>query len=384
MWINHVSLNNFRNYTEVQLDLNPKINLFVGQNAQGKSNFLESVELMSLGKSTRSANDMDLIMHNKTGLIIEAEFQDEPWAKNIKISFTKQSNEKIAKSFIVNSFEHKTRKSVLGHLLCVSFKSQDLNLTQSSPKYRRDWLDNIACLISIPYLETLINLDKLLKQKNALLRNFNHGIKASFNDNLDIYNQQISLVGAKIIKFRLKTLSRIHEYAKANLLDISNNADDLDVNYLLTSNSAKNTYNELLQIPQEDIAQLLMNDLTSIRPLEILRKQSLIGPQRHDIDFMVNAKSAKGFASQGQQRSLVLALKLAELQLLEDKFNQKPVLLLDDVLAELDNQRQEQLLRKISLGSQAIITTVSVDYLPPYLFKNANIFNVVGGQIQKS
>ncbi len=386
MWINNVYLKNFRNYPELDITLTSGANLFIGKNAQGKSNFLESIELLSLGKSSRQVSDLDLISHNQNSMQAETNFQNDYNLENLKICYEKHSNNKVNKSYFINGKAYKTRKPVLGRLLTVSFKSQDLQLSQNAPKYRRDWLDNLACLISKAYLEIYNNYEKIIAQKNSLLRNNFNSNLVSFNDSLDVYNQQIAQHGAKLIKFRLKTLDRINQYAQITLVNISSANDNLIIDYLRKSNneSSKNNLSYLNSVSQDEFANLLYNDMQTTKALEILRKQSLIGPHRDDLEFIINNQPAKGFASQGQHRSLILALKLAELQLLEDKFSQKPVLLLDDVLAELDENRQAELISRIYQSCQTIITTVNISYLPKNLFKEAFVFDVNNGHITKS
>ncbi len=413
MLIKQLSLSNFRNYAHASLDLHPGINILVGENAQGKTNFLEAIELLSTGQSSRTSVESEFIRHGKEKMHIEMHFQarqtDESLALSLfhaeELSHAQTSiNEKQKKRTIfVNGVTYSLMKKLRGRLTTVGFNSFDLNLVRGGPGFRRDWIDSVITRLKPSFYEQLSKYQKVIQQRNKLLKSLyeNNHLSARDNGELDAWNEQAANYGSTIIYWRYKILQEIIEKAKDYLALISDQNESLSMLYrcrgLIGENNEKEQFasqnffdtsvfggssgeKSYLQ-NEKDIAQMLLHSLNKRRLEEIVRGQTLSGPHRDDIVFLLNNKEATAFASQGQQRSLVLALKLSELALVKEHLLEPPILLLDDVLAELDLKRQSLLMSQINSDMQTIISTTHVSSFDSALLENAHFYKVKSGTI---
>ncbi|MCQ2738778.1 MAG: DNA replication/repair protein RecF [bacterium] len=358
MKITKLELKNYRNCKNVCLTLDKQKTLIIGKNAQGKTNILESIYFLSSLKSPRTSVLTDLITIGESKMEISAEMTKNDTTIELDISYSvdKKRELKLNKVKTSSSNFKNTLKTVL-------FSTKDLLLLRGTPQDRRDWLDRAISQIYPAYDERLSVYDKFRIQKNNLLKN-----EIIDEALLDIYNEQLVITGANIILIRKKFLKEIEKTAYEKHKTISE-AEIFSLNY-----SAKGeTINE--------ITDNLKTELSERKSEEIARKQSCVGPHRDDIEFKINDLDATKFASQGQQRTLVLALKLGELEIIEEKTGLSPILLLDDVLAELDELRQNYLLKSVKDNIQTIIT--SVDTLPfdEKFLKEVKIFSVTNGDI---
>lgn len=419
MQVKKVALINYRNYSQTVVELSPGRNIVIGENAQGKTNFLESLEYVSHGSSWRASQDADLIKHGCNDMRLEVDYMLNGVPENIFVGMRRntghgaeQSKKTLEKTFKLNGLSQRSLRNVSHRLVTVSFKSYDLNLLRSGPKFRRDWIDSILMVLRPQFKTVTANYNKVILQRNRLLKQlFEKGrVSVSDNDQMRAWDEQAAKFGAEIIKERIALINRLLPLAEGFQEMISGNKEALACDYLFKNEEAKahsvSSYGdddgfdgddepgraqhdkvssrELASRPHSEVVLLLMRQLKSLRFEEIRRRQTLIGPHRDDLLFSLNDVDAVHFASQGQQRSLVLSLKLAELRLVTEFLNEPPLLLLDDVLAELDLSRQSLLMSMVARDMQTIITTTHVSGFRPEWLEGAKFLEVVSGQIQNS
>ena len=366
-----LKLNNYRNCESTEINFDKNKTLIIGKNAQGKTNILESVYFLSALKSPRTSNNIDLIRFNSAGCAINAQITKN----NILIDqFFGYSTDK-KRELKLNGIKTNI-KEFKNTLKCVLFSSSDLLLLRGSPQDRRDWLDRAISQIYPAYDSRLAKYDKIRIQKNNY---FKECAKIGKYDNalLDVLNDQLSVTGSNIIFIRKKYLHEIEKIAKTKHRTISN-TEDLSVKYdcnFLDDNSIEDI---------NDIQTIFRTYLEERKTEEIRRCQACIGPHRDDVIFSINGLDSTKFASQGQQRTIVLALKLSELDIITDKTGDEPILLLDDVLAELDDIRQNYLLKSISDKTQTIITSVDTLLFEEGFLNDVQIYKIENGEILKN
>jgi DNA replication and repair protein RecF len=419
MRISNISLQNFRNYEQCSLVLSDGCNILVGENAQGKSNLLEAVELLATGRSSRADKDEDLIRFHAQAMTCQLAFAANGQSQELKVSLAKvptgsafkgQTGTKIEKRISINGVMQKSLSDLIGRLLVVSFAASDLNLLRGGPRHRREWLDGLILKLKPRLYETYTNYSRCVAQRNRLLKAiFEKGkVTVSDQDQLLIWDKQVAELGAVLIKQRLRLLSELLPIAESEQSRISRNHETLSIRYYFkapeqVSTGAGSGFGDsgededdsattlgampeldasgLASVSEQELAQTLMRLLKARRAEEIRRKQTTVGPHRDDLIVHLNGADALSFASQGQQRSIVLSLKMAELSLLKQSANDTAVFLLDDVLAELDEFRQSMLMSAVESGLQTIITTTHLSGFDPRWLENATIFKVHGGAI---
>lgn len=358
MKLKHLKLKNYRNYEGVNIDFDREKTLIIGKNAQGKTNILESIYLLSDLKSPRTSTLTDLIKFNLTSFEINAAIEKNNTDIELEIKYD------IAKKrdLLVNKVKSSS-KNFKNLIKTVLFSTKDLLLLRGTPQDRRDWLDRAICQVYPSYDERLSIYDKFRIQKNNLLKN-----EVIDEALLEIYNEQLIITGANIIFLRKKFLKEIEKYASIKHKKISE-IENFKLQYTCP-------YNEI-----EDISQYLKEELRKKQSEEFARRQSCVGPHRDDINFFINDTDAIKFSSQGQQRTIVLSLKLAELDIIKEKTGITPILLLDDVLAELDELRQNYLLKSIENDVQTILTSVDTLLFDEAFLHTVQIISVENGSI---
>ncbi len=362
MKITDLKLKNYRNCENINILFDSKKTLIVGKNAQGKTNILESIYFLSSLKSQRTSNNTDLINFKSEKVEINAQIEKN----NVEIELDFYYGKDKKREIKVNKI--KTRpKEFKAVFKTVLFSTQDLLLLRGNPEERRNWLDNAISQIYPAYEDRLSKYNKIRIQKNNFLKEYN-------NDEtlLDVYNEQQAVLGSNIIYLRKKFLKEIEIIAKIKHSKISWE-EELKIKY---ENSFLQEESEI-----EEILEKFKQKLQEKKELEKIRAQSLVGPHRDDIIFYINEQEATKFASQGQQRTIVLSLKLAELEIIKEKIGESPILLLDDVLAELDDIRQNYLLKTIDNNTQTIITSVDTLLFDEKFLKDVKVYKVEKGKI---
>ena len=357
MKIKNIKLLNYRNCEDLTLNLDNNKILIIGKNAQGKTNILESIYYLSQLKSPRATTIKELIKFDTNKFEIVAQINKTDTDIDMSVSY--EDNKRTLK---LNGLKT-TPKNFKSTLKSVLFTTEDLMLLRGAPQDRRNWLDRAISQIYPAYDDRLSKYDKIRIQKNNLLKlpEINYSL-------LDVYNQQLVITGSNIILLRQKFLKELKNIAIFKYNSIAD-SENFDIKYSVQESSI------------EDIAKYLENELQQKSQEEIVRKQACVGPHRDDILFFINNNDATKYASQGQQRTIVLALKLAEIKLIKEKLGESPILLLDDVLAELDDLRQNYLLTTIEDDTQTIITSVDTLLFDENFLNDVKIHSIKNGQL---
>lgn len=368
MKLKRLKLCNYRNCENIEFDKEAKKVLIIGKNAQGKTNILESIFFLSALKSIRTTNNLELINFNSKEVEISAEIEKS--GVNIELNFYYDKNKKRELKLNGLKTTPKNFKSVLKTVL---FSTQDLLLLRGSPQDRRDWLDTAISQVYPAYDERLSKYNKIKIQKNNFLKDYNGDETL-----LDVYNEQLAVLGSNIIYLRKKFLKEIEKIAQEKHSQISQ--------YQSGNEILSMKYDCSFLEKEEEVEEILIRfkeKLSERKELEIIRGQMVVGPHRDDIIFYINGQEATKFASQGQQRTVVLSLKLAELDIITEKIGESPILLLDDVLAELDDIRQNYLLKTIDNNTQTIITSVDTLLFDEKFLEDVKVYKIESGSIVK-
>lgn len=374
MFIKNLKLTNFRNYKDIEINFSSNKILFIGKNAQGKTNLLESIFYLSTLDSLRAKTDNELIKWNEEYCNIKAEIKKFDIDIDLEININPPNRKKLK----VNGLNKNKFSEFISNITTVCFTTNDLLLLRGTPDDRRKWLDLAISQIFPAYIERLSKYNKIKTQKNNYLKNLKGNINAD-TTLLDIWNEQLAITGSNIIFIRLNFLNELQKIAYIKHKQISDN-ETLTIFYnssIVDDISAS----EKFEFNNEYILESFKKKLEEKKLEEIIRGQSIIGPHRDDISYFINNNEAKKYASQGQQRTIVLALKLAELELIKEKINTNAILLLDDVLAELDDLRQNYLLNAIGNETQTIITSVDTLHFKEEYLKNVEIFEIKENQV---
>ncbi|MCW2278285.1 DNA replication/repair protein RecF [Heliophilum fasciatum] len=378
MKIQRLELTQFRNYAEMAVDLQPGVNIFVGPNGQGKTNLLEAVTLLSGAGSHRDAKDAEMVKWQAAFYRIVA--QGRPAAGNgaatspdlpattVELAFGQQR--KWAR---VNGRKLKRMNELAQTVNTVVFSPEDLSLVKGSPGQRRRFLDRELSQASPAYHQVLVHYQRMLSQRNALLKQIRNQL-AKVHD-IELWDEQMARCGATLLARRLDGVARLAPKARQIYRSLSAGKEELEI-----------TYGSSLPLPADRAAwpTAILRHWAMSREEEILRQTTLTGPHRDDLNLYLNGRDARSYASQGQQRSIALALKLSEVQLIASIRQEPPIVLLDDVMSELDPLRREQLLTELNQQPiQVIITTTHLQALPEALIRQSAIFRVYEGKIQR-
>lgn len=361
----NLKLKNYRNCMNVSLDFDSQKILIIGKNAQGKTNILESIYFLSTLKSNRTSNNIELINHEKNEFEITSTIEKSNVQIELDYSYTNQKQKTIK----INGLKTNKQKEFKNVLKTVLFSTQDLMLLRGAPQDRRDWLDVAISQVYPAYDDRISKYNKIRIQKNNFLKEY------SQNETLlEVYNEQLTILGSNIIYLRKKFLKEIEKIAQEKHAQISGE-EKLTIKYDCSF------VEEDDEVEIEQISEKFKQKLEERKKDEIVRGQTLVGPHRDDVVFYINNKEATKYASQGQQRTIVLSLKLAELDIITQKTGEPPVLLLDDVLAELDDLRQNFLLKTINKNTQTIITSVDTLLFDEKFLKDVKVYKIENGKI---
>lgn len=374
MFIKNLKLKNYRNYDDIEISFNSNKILFIGKNAQGKTNLLESIYYLSTLDALRAKSDSELITWGKDFCNIKAEIKKFDIDVDLDIYINPPNRKKMK----VNGINKNKSSDFISNISTVCFTTNDLLLLRGTPEDRRKWLDLAISQIFPAYSERISKYNKIKTQKNNYLKNLKGNINSD-TSLLDVWNEQLAITGSNITYIRINFLHELLKTAKIKHSQISEK-EDLSIFYnscIIGDISSA----EKFDFNNEFILESFKNKLEEKKLEEIIRGQSVLGPHRDDVSFYINNNDSKKYASQGQQRTIVLALKLAELQLIKDKINTNAVLLLDDVLAELDDLRQNFLLNAIGNDTQTIITSVDTLHFKEEYLKNVEIFEIKNNSI---
>ena len=371
MKLTNLQLQNFRNYESIQLEFTDGVHVFIGENAQGKTNLMESIYALAMTKSHRTTNDKELIGWNKEFATIKGTVEKTAKKTNLELQFSKKG--KIAK---VNYLEQKRLSSYLGNLNVILFAPENLTLVKGSPQNRRKFVDMELGQMSSLYLYDLVEYNRVLKQRNTYLKQL--AIKKKQPDEyLEVLSEMLSELASKIVFHRLDFMKQLEALAIPIHDQLSLGREKFSVSYQAT-------------IPLEDgltpsqMKEIYIDQFKKNQTREADQATTLIGPHRDDLIFYLNEIPVQTYGSQGQQRSTVLSLKLAEIELMKLSTGEYPLLLLDDVLSELDDDRQTHLIKAIENKVQTFITTTSLDGIKQQFINEPVVIPIEKGTILKT
>ncbi|MHC5612685.1 MAG: DNA replication/repair protein RecF [Nostoc sp.] len=370
MYLKTLNLRQFRNYQDQKVEFTAAKTILVGNNAQGKSNLLEAVELLATLRSHRISRDRDLVQEGEAIAQINATLERQTGVSDLTLTLRRNGRRSVA----LNGESIRRQMDFLGVLNAVQFSSLDLELVRGGPEGRRNWLDTLLIQLEPVYAHILQQYNHVLRQRNAFLKRHIETLHAtSLDSELAVWDAQLATTGTRVIRRRDRAIQRLAPIATAWHASISGSTEILQIKYVPN-------------IPLEDnhpeqVEQAFLAKVQQRAIAEMHQGTTLVGPHRDEIELTINQTPARQYGSQGQQRTLVLALKLAELQLIEEVVKEPPLLLLDDVLAELDLSRQNQLLDAIQDRFQTLITTTHLGSFDSQWLKSSQILFVKAGEI---
>lgn len=356
MYVKYLRLKNYRNYDELYIELNSKVNVFIGDNAQGKTNILESIYFCSIGKSHRTNKDKELIRWDQREASISVHVAKERLDKRIDITIPREGK----KTMSINSIKMSKVSDLIGILNVVMFSPEDLKIVKESPSHRRRFMDIELCKLNKKYYYNLVQYNKVLEERNSALKKW----RQMNSDILDIYDEQIAGYGSYIISERQKFIEMLNQKGQGIHRDITSGREEISFKYATCGAG--------------DIRKSLLEN----RERDFERKTTSVGPHRDDFDISINGIDTRSYGSQGQQRTSVLTIKFATIEIIREMTGEYPVLLLDDVLSELDINRQKYILNSIN-SIQTIITCTGISDIKEYLEEGAAIYMVSVGSVKK-
>jgi DNA replication and repair protein RecF len=369
MILKEVTLQNFRNYPSLSVSFSDGINVFLGENAQGKTNLMEAIYALALARSPRTSNEKEMIRWQEDSAKITGKVQKRVSTFPLEIIFSKKG--KIAK---VNHLEQKKLSQYIGQLNVVLFAPEDLNLVKGAPANRRKFLDMELGQMNPVYLHDLVQYQRILKQRNLYLKQLVTG-KAKDEVYLDVLTEQLAILGADLLVYRLQFIKKLEAWAQPLHREISLEREELTIAY-------KSNIELSDEMDKDALFLKLMEAFRQGKSRERDQAVTLFGPHRDDLIFQVNGRNVQNYGSQGQQRTTVLSLKLAEIECMNEVLGEYPILLLDDVLSELDDERQTHLLKAIEKKVQTFLTTTSLDGIKKNKIDEPTIYHIKNGEVE--
>ncbi len=367
MQLKRIYVDNFRNLCREEIQLNPGINIVLGKNAQGKTNFLEAVYILAAANSPRTNIEQEMVAWKNDYYFVKGEVESQDDSFSISVGYT-QGKKRIR----VNESPLERVKDLLGRFIVIFFGPEDLQLIKGSPQLRRQFLDREISLIYPLYYENLQRYRTVLGQRNNLLKEI--GEKGTGESQLEPWDEQLADSGGELVSRRIRFLKELREKINSKYTEISGENLEFKVEYEASLALDKNS-------SSQDWKRAFIDALKRRRKEELIRGVTIIGPHRDDISFQLGDRELKNYGSQGQQRTAVLALKIGELEFMAQVRGEQPVLLLDDVFSELDGTRQKALLDLIGGNIQSIITTTDNNFQE--INKPCHYFTVDKGKINR-
>lgn len=354
MWIKNIKMSNFRNYSFQDINLKQNANIFFGENAQGKTNIIESIFLCSIGKSFRAKKDNEMIKIDSSEAVIEVQYEKEDREGKIRIVLSDKKN------IFLNDIKIKKISEMLGKINIVIFTPDDIDILKGGPQYRRKFLDIMISQLRPNYLYNLNLYMQVLQQRNNYLRQIK--LENKPENMLEIWDEKLADYAEKIANYRREFIEKIKEKIEKIHNEITEEKEKIEIEYIT----------ECIQ------KEKFLKSLKDRRKVDIIRGFTTLGIHRDDFKVSINGKEIQIYGSQGQHRTAILSLKLSELQIIYDEIGENPILLLDDFMSELDEKRREKLLKNIK-NTQVIITCtdkIDIDDLECSLY-NVNQGNVI-------
>lgn len=371
MFLRRLHLSNFRNYDTLVFEPQNGLNILFGKNAQGKSGILESIYFLATSKSHRTSRDQDMIRVESDFLRAEAHVSRIYRPDTVVEVAMEKTGRKIYK---IDESKQSRLADILGQFNAVIFSSTDIDMVRGEPSGRRRFLNLEIAQNSPQYAYSLAGYKKVLLQRNNLLKDIKNG--SSSASDIHIWNSQLAAFGASVITRRRSFLSSLAMYSSEIYSGLAGTSESFCLRYK-SNPSVQDGANE------HEIAASLLESFNSRIDQDIARGTTTSGPQRDDFIIEINHLSARDFASQGQQRSAAIAVRLAQMRIYQETSGESPVVLLDDVLAELDVTRRNALMSMLSEGCQTIITTTDLEEIPPHILELSSVYEINAGAISR-
>ena len=393
MFIKHLELNNFRNYLKADVALSAGVNLLVGPNGQGKTNIVEAIRYLSTLSSHRVAGYIPMIKQDAGQAVVRALASHDDRDVLLELELNRDNPNKAR----INKSPAQKVRDVLGYVNSVTFAPEDLDIIKRDPSNRRAFIDELIVQVWPRFAGVYADYERVLKQRNTLLKSARQtGAKGSALSTLDAWDQSLISYGSEIIAARVDLIERLrpHLFTAYQSIAIANNEPKILIKSSLLSASIPSFYEEdessdnweaeFLQTGERaEIEELFRLKLQSVRPKELERGITLVGPHRDDLVLLLGTLPAKGYASHGESWSYALALRLASIELLRNETRSgDPILILDDVFAELDAGRRERLAAMVKNNEQVLITAAVAEDVPKELV--ATVFNVKAGEVTRA
>ena len=359
MFVESIELNNYRNFDSLKVEFSPGVNIFFGDNAQGKTNLLESIYVSGTLRSHRGSRDKELIRFGEDEAHIRLFFRKDSLSHRLDVHLKKNKSKGVA----VDGVPVRRSGELLGMMHIVFFSPEDLNIIKNGPGERRRFLDLELCQLDKIYLTDLASYNHIVNQRNKLLKDLS--VQPSLKDTLDIWDIQMAEYGRKIIDKRSEFIKELNETVRKIHGNLTGGLEELNVIY-----------------EPDCTAEKLESTICANRERDMRMRLTSAGPHRDDLCVMANGIDIRKYGSQGQQRTAALSLKLSEIYIVKRKIKDTPVLLLDDVLSELDSSRQNYLLDSIS-DIQTLITCTGLDDFISHQFQINKVFQVVQGTVSQ-
>jgi DNA replication and repair protein RecF len=404
MHIEHLSLTNFRNYGRLELDFSPEATLFYGANAQGKTNLLEAVYYLATTRSQHTNRDNELLNWEAEQvddpvvvgrLVAQVKRHDGERLLEMRLIKERQGNQSSFRDDAVLNRRKMRLMDLLGNLRVVLFLPQDVQLVTGSPSERRRYVDITLCQTDPVYCRTLSRYNKVLEQRNAVLRRMAE--EGTGKDVLPVFTEKLMDLGGHVFARRATFIAALaREAQRIHYEELTEGRETLRLHYLPclynseytngqdTTASQKEWARWLQQADVEEAAERFGHALQEARAADVARTRTTLGPQRDDWAFVVNGRDLGSYGSRGQQRTAVLALKMAEINWMAAETDETPVLLLDEVVAELDEERRALLLGHIQRGTQVILTASDPTMFTEAFLRQATVMEVQGGRITEN
>ncbi len=358
MRLRRLRLRNHRNYAQLDLVPGPGINVFIGANGQGKTNLLEAVAMLALSSSPRSRRELELVGPVAPMTRIEGNVESAGITAELAITLTMEGER--ARRVIEVDGVRRRAFDLPGRFRVTLFWPDDLGLVKAGPELRRRFLNQMLVQVEPGYARALAGLKRVLEQRNSLLKRIAGG--EAGGDELEVWNRELVKLGGEVAASRAAAVLELQPEAARRHAEIAD-GERLEIRY---------------EGPPQDLAEAVHNSLAE----DLRRGSTTVGPHHDDIRVLLQGQEARSYSSQGQQRTAVVSLKLAEAALVARRTGERPVLLLDDVLSELDAERRAALLRQVTDAGQVIITSVEAGPFPPEMMANSMVWTVIAGRIE--
>ncbi|WP_314062968.1 DNA replication/repair protein RecF [uncultured Vagococcus sp.] len=370
MKLTKLALSHYRNYDNLQLEFPKSLTIFLGENAQGKTNLLESIYVLAMTRSHRTNNEKEFIHWGEEVARIVGNIEKRNQTLQLEMAISTKG-----KKTKLNHIEQKRLSDYIGELNVVLFAPEDLYLIKGAPQVRRRFIDMELGQIDPVYLYHLTTYQKVLKQRNKYLKQMNEQKNAD-ETYLEVLSEQLAEAGSHVLFLRYQFIRKLENWSQDIHKGITDGREQLKIEYQVSLPVTA-------EQPREAIRDQFVAELKKNQKRDIFKQSTAIGPHRDDLLFFIDGQNVQTYGSQGQQRTTALSLKLAEIELINDEIGEYPILLLDDVMSELDDERQIHLLKTIEGKVQTFVTTTTLQHLSDRLMSQPDIFMVENGRVER-